>query len=381
MTRHALILVAAGRGDRAGGNIPKQYQPIAGQSLLLHTLNTAVAAFDFDEICCVVAENDPFIHDLLENLPYDVKICIGGASRTTSVRNGIKHLKDAQIDFVYIHDAARPFLTPRLINDLATALQTHQAAVPSLPVIDALKTLDGAAVDRDNMRRMQTPQAFHYLAIKAAFDTLPANKSFADDIAIAKQAGLSIAFTRGDPQNFKITYPHDFDKAEQIFMTETYTATGTGFDVHQYDKGDVLWLCGIPIKCGYTLKGHSDADAGLHALTDAIFGALAAGDIGDHFPPSDPQWKGASSDQFLEFAIDMIASRSGTLQHVDVTLICEKPKIKPHREAMRARIAQLCRLPLTRVSVKATTTEKLGFTGRGEGLAAQAAATLKLPAS
>jgi 2-C-methyl-D-erythritol 4-phosphate cytidylyltransferase/2-C-methyl-D-erythritol 2,4-cyclodiphosphate synthase len=227
---------------------------------------------------------------------------------------------------------------------------------------------------------MQTPQAFHYSAIKAAFDAQPLEESFADDIALAKQAGLSIAFTQGDPRNFKVTYPDDFRAAEHALMTDTYIATGTGFDVHQFDKGDVLWLCGVPIDCGYTLKGHSDADAGLHALTDAIFGALAAGDIGDHFPPSDPQWKGAASDRFLDFAINMIAERGGELQHVDVTLICEKPKVKPHREAKRARIAQICRLPLTRVSVKATTTEKLGFTGRNEGLAAQAAATIKLPA-
>lgn len=380
MTKNALILVAAGRGDRAGGDIPKQYRRIAGRPLLAWTLENITKSFSFDEICIVIAENDRFVDKVIKNSGLNIKTCIGGATRTISVRSGLNSLQDSHIDHVYIHDAARPFVTPAVMQGLSTALSDHPAAVPALPVIDALKTLDGSAVDRDNLRRMQTPQAFHHSAIKAAFDGVSSDKSFADDIAIAKQAGLSIAFTQGEPQNFKITYPHDFDKAEQILMTETYTATGTGFDVHQYDKGDVLWLCGVPIDCGYTLKGHSDADAGLHALTDAIFGALAAGDIGDHFPPTDPKWKGASSDQFLEFAVDMIGSRGGKLQHVDVTLICEKPKIKPHREAMRARIAQLCRLPLIRVSVKATTTEKLGFTGRGEGLAAQAAATIRLPA-
>jgi 2-C-methyl-D-erythritol 4-phosphate cytidylyltransferase/2-C-methyl-D-erythritol 2,4-cyclodiphosphate synthase len=380
MTRHALILVAAGRGTRAGRDIPKQYYKIAGQALLEHTLKTANNAFNFDEICVVIAENDLFITELVQKLPFEVKTCVGGASRTISVRRGLDSLQNSHIDYVYIHDAARPFLTSALIDALAEALETHQAAVPSLPVIDALKTLDGSSVDRSALQRMQTPQAFHYSAIKAAFDAQPLEESFADDIALAKQAGLSIAFTQGDPRNFKVTYPDDFRAAEHALMTDTYIATGTGFDVHQFDKGDVLWLCGVPIDCGYTLKGHSDADAGLHALTDAIFGALAAGDIGDHFPPSDPQWKGAASDRFLDFAINMIAERGGELQHVDVTLICEKPKVKPHREAMRARIAQICRLPLTRVSVKATTTEKLGFTGRNEGLAAQAAATIKLPA-
>lgn len=379
MTGHALILVAAGRGERSGGDIPKQYRKIAGQSLLELTVKNAVNAFDFDEIWIVIAKNDPFIESVLEKLPGGVKICEGGASRTISVRNGLEALSSRDIDYVYIHDAARPFLTASLIQDLSHALKTHQAAAPSLPVIDALKTLGGDAVDRSQLQRMQTPQAFHYSAIKSAFDAVPVEASFADDIALAQHAGLSIAFTQGDPKNFKLTYPEDFQKAEQALMTDTYIATGTGFDVHQFDKGDVLWLCGVPIDCGYSLKGHSDADAGLHALTDAIFGALAAGDIGDHFPPTDPQWKGASSDQFLEFAVNMISERGGNLQHVDVTLICEKPKIKPHRSAMRARIAQLCRLPLTRVSVKATTTEKLGFTGRSEGLAAQAAATIKLP--
>ena len=200
------------------------------------------------------------------------------------------------------------------------------------------------------------------------------------DIAVAKAANLSVALTVGDANNFKVTYPEDFAKAEVMMDNDSYIATGSGFDVHQFAAGGPLWLCGVPIECGYTLKGHSDADAGLHALTDALLGAICFGDIGDHFPPSDPQWKGASSDKFLRFAIEKIKEHKGVVQHVDVTLICEKPKIKPHREAMRARIAELCELPLSRVSVKATTTEKLGFTGRGEGLAAQATATVKINA-
>ena len=379
MTANALILVAAGSGTRAGGDIPKQYQHIAGQPLLKWTLESLVKAMDFDEIRVVVAKNDDFIAPLLETMDINAKICEGGATRTISVHSGLKSLTDSNIDHVYIHDAARPFVTTELLTGLSDALATHSAAVPALPIADAIKDLDGNAVNRDALRRMQTPQAFHYSKIKAAFTAHALEESFADDIAVAKHADLSIAFTKGDEGNFKVTYPEDFSKAEQRLMSNTYTATGNGFDVHQYDKGDVLWLCGVPIDCGYTLKGHSDADAGLHALTDAIFGAMAEGDIGDHFPPTDPQWKGAASDKFLEFAVDMVKSRGGTLHHVDVTLICEKPKIKPHRAAMRQRISEICRLPLSRVSVKATTTEKLGFTGRGEGLAAQATATLSLP--
>lgn len=385
MTKNALILVAAGRGERAGGDIPKQYRLIAGKPLLAWTLENAVNSFDFDEIRVVVAESDPFIAKFLEDFSLRAKTVIGGATRTNSVHNGLKSLNNLDIEHVYIHDGARPFLSPPLLSSLSEALKSYESAVPALPIADALKTLDGTAIDRDQMRRMQTPQAFHYDKIAAAFDAYAVDASFADDIAVAKHAGLSIAFTQGDEQNFKVTYPDDFNTAERILMpeahTKTYSATGSGFDVHQYDKGDVLWLCGIPIECGYTLKGHSDADAGLHALTDAILGAIAHGDIGDHFPPSDPQWKGASSDKFLIYAVEQVAARGGKLQHVDVTLICEKPKIKPHREAMREKIAELCGLPLTRVSVKATTTEKLGFTGRGEGLAAQAVATVTLPDS
>jgi len=288
---------------------------------------------------------------------------------------------------VLIHDAARPFVSAKLISQLVSALGTHDAAVPILPLSDAVKAFDGEIgndVERAGLRAVQTPQAFHYDKIRNAFAALDPEASLADDIAVAKSAGLSVAAINGEASNYKLTYENDFIRAERDIMsvntqTSTYTAVGTGYDVHRYTDGDILWLCGVPIKCGYTLLGHSDADAGLHALTDALLGAICFGDIGDHFPPSDPKWKGASSDKFLEFARDAIIERGGKIQHVDITLICEKPKIKPHRDAMRARVAELLEIPLTRVSVKATTTEKLGFTGRGEGLAAQAAATVKLP--
>ncbi|RKQ71071.1 2-C-methyl-D-erythritol 2,4-cyclodiphosphate synthase [Litorimonas taeanensis] len=379
MLRSALILVAAGKGERVGGNIPKQFQPLSGKPLIEHTISNLKKSFDFNVISIVVAKNCRFIGDLSEKPSSALKIVTGGSTRTESVRCGLNSLKGKDIDHVYIHDAARPFVTEALIKALGQALETHSAAVPALKIVDACKSPEGAAVNRDEILRVQTPQAFHYDKILSAFDEYAANDAFADDIAVAHKAGLSLTFTQGDERNFKLTYAEDFAKAEAMLQTPTYIATGSGFDVHQFEDGGTLWLCGVPIECGYSLKGHSDADAGLHALTDAILGALAFGDIGDHFPPSDEKWKGASSDKFLLFALEEMQKRRGKLQHVDVTLICEKPKIKPHREAMRSRISELCQLPMHRVSLKATTTEKLGFTGRGEGLAAQASATIVLP--
>lgn len=379
MPRTALILVAAGKGERAGGDIPKQYRLLSGKPLLHYTLSNLQRAYNFDIFCVVVSFGDKRIQPLLDDLGLDAKVITGGETRTESVRNGLKALENSKIDHVFIHDAARPFVSRNLVSDLAEALLSSPAAAPALPIPDALKKLSGEAVDRDSLRRIQTPQAFHFSKISQAFQALPLGASRADDIAVAQENDFTIALTQGDERNFKLTYPEDFAKAEQMMQSETYIATGSGYDVHQFEDGNPLWLCGIPIDCGFTLKGHSDADAGLHALTDALLGALAYGDIGDHFPPSDPMWKGAASDKFLLFAMEKLAERGGSLQHVDLTLICEKPKIKPHREKMRERIASLCQLPLTRVSVKATTTEKLGFTGREEGLAAQAIATVKLP--
>lgn len=378
MTRTALILVAAGKGKRAGGRIPKQYRNIDGQPLLALTLNNLQTAHKFSEIRVVVSQDDVWIDSVLETLNLSGVTTMGGATRTDSVRAGLNSLINLGIEHVYIHDAARPFVSLELIQHLSEALTTHQGAAPALPLTDAIKTREGDSVDRDQLRRVQTPQAFHFNAIYEAFSRLAETESFADDIAVARNAGLTLKFTQGDPDNFKVTYPEDFAKASNM-TDNNYIATGSGFDVHQFDhtSNGPLWLCGIPIACGYSLLGHSDADAGLHALTDAILGAMCFGDIGDHFPPSDPQWKGAASDKFLIFAIEKLKENNGILQHVDVTLICEKPKIKPHRDAMRARISELCRLPTSRVSVKATTTEKLGFTGRGEGLAAQATATVK----
>ncbi len=385
MPKIAQIIVAAGKGARMGGEIPKQYRVLGGLTVLERTLSAMLSSGKTDQTLIVIADGDARAAEIFNT--HDVKLVTGGASRTESVKAGLDALRPLAPDYVLIHDAARPFVSTNLVNNLIAALETTDAAVPMLPLADAVKAFDGAIgddLDRAKLRAVQTPQAFHYDQILAAFDALEPGAALADDIAVAKSAGMSVVAIDGESSNYKLTYEADFERAQidikRANMKSYYSATATGYDVHRYDdSGNVLWLCGVPIECGYTLLGHSDADAGLHALTDALLGAICFGDIGDHFPPSDPKWKGASSDKFLEFARDAVLERGGTITHVDVTLICEKPKIKPHREKMRERIAELLNLPLTRVSVKATTTEKLGFTGRGEGLAAQAAATVKLP--
>lgn len=375
MSDCALILVAAGRGERAGGNIPKQYRELGGIPLLQHTLNNAANTRIFDRVILVIASDD----DRAEALKGNFDRVIGGQTRTASVRAGLEALSDDPPACVMIHDGARPFLNKDLISPLLEALKDHDGAVPSLPIADALKSEDFSPVDRDTLRRVQTPQAFRYDKIKDAFVALPPNEAAHDDIAVAQKAGLSLAFTSGQESNFKVTWPEDFAKAEAMLGHATITVTGSGFDVHRLSKSaEPLWLCGVEIDCPYTLVGHSDADVGLHAITDAILGAIAQGDIGDHFPPSDPQWKGASSDQFLAHAVNLVSEAGGALRHVDLTLICEVPKIKPYREAMRARISDITGLPLSRVSVKATTTETLGFTGRKEGIAVQALATIEV---
>ena len=374
MTTRALILVAAGRGERAGGPIPKQYRVLNGKPLVQHTLDAVQDYGKFAVVVLVVAPDDARMR-YLDGAFMTVE---GGSTRTESVRNGLAALREHGVDEVYIHDAARPGVGADILDALAEALETHDGAVPALPVTDALKTPDFEAVDRAQFLRVQTPQAFRYPAIMAAFDALPEGTSAHDDIAVARTAGLSLAFTEGSERNFKVTLPEDFARAEAMLGGRT-TVVGSGFDVHRIAPSDgPMWLCGVPIDCGLTLVGHSDADAGLHAITDAVLGALAMGDIGDHFPPSDPQWKGASSDRFLEHALDLAFTSDARVVHIDLTLICERPKVKPHREAMRKRVAEICALPLERVSIKATTTEGLGFTGRREGLAAQATVTLEI---
>jgi 2-C-methyl-D-erythritol 4-phosphate cytidylyltransferase/2-C-methyl-D-erythritol 2,4-cyclodiphosphate synthase len=375
LTDIALILVAAGQGTRAGGDILKQYRALAGKPLLSHTLNNAAKCGIFDNVVLVVAAND----DLAATLAPQAKIITGGETRTASVRAGLSALKETPPRYVMIHDAARPFLDRALINPLINALETHDGAVPALPIVDALKTNDFSPVDRNALHRVQTPQAFHFDKIWSAFEALPADASAHDDIAIARDAGLTLAFTPGSERNFKVTFPEDFAKAEAM-LTDMITVSGTGFDVHRLETSEKpLILCGVEVESPLALVGHSDADVGLHAITDAVLGAISQGDIGDHFPPSDPQWKGASSDRFLAHAVKLAGEAGGTLVHIDLTLICERPKVKPYRAAMRKQIAQITGLSLERISVKATTTEGLGFTGRREGIAAQAIATLRRP--
>ena len=343
--------------------------------MLSLTLENAAKTGLFDKTVLVLAEGDEKGAQLAPDA-----ICVtGGTTRTASVKAGLEALADLPPQYVMIHDAARPFLSAQIVSPLLDALKTHDGAVPALPIIDAVKDTEFTSVDRDSLRRVQTPQAFRYSAIKAAFDQLPEDQSAHDDIAVAHDAGLSLAFTSGSESNFKVTWPEDFAKAEGMLKSTTIAITGSGFDVHKLaESEEPLWLCGIEVDSPYTLVGHSDADVGLHAITDAILGAIAQGDIGDHFPPSDPKWKGARSDQFLIHALSLAKDHGAELRHVDLTIICERPKVKTYREAMRGKVAEITGLPLSRVSIKATTTETLGFTGRREGIAAQALATLEV---
>jgi 2-C-methyl-D-erythritol 4-phosphate cytidylyltransferase/2-C-methyl-D-erythritol 2,4-cyclodiphosphate synthase len=309
----------------------------------------------------------------------------GGATRALSVQAGLAALADRPADEpVLIHDAARPFLGAATIQAVLKALDDADGAIPALPVADTLKSgaLDAAVVTkpRSDLWRAQTPQAFRRDRLLAAYAAWAGPDEPTDDGQVVEHHGGRVIVTPGDPMLMKLTYPEDFAMAEQLAGRARITRMGQGFDAHRWGPGDSVWLCGVEIAHDETLIGHSDADAGLHALTDAILGAIGEGDIGDHFPPTDPQWKGAASDKFLVHAVDLVRQRGGTLVNVDVTLICERPKIKPHRAAMRERLAQILDLPLDRVSVKATTTEGMGFTGRGEGLAAQAIAVVETPA-
>lgn len=383
LTKIAQILVAAGKGARLGGELPKQYRDVAGEPLMRHTLKAFEASgVDIFRSVVVVAPDDDRVYSVIQGIKPLPRIVTGGATRTQSVMNGLASLANNPPDIVLIHDAARPFVTAKIIKDIVKALERSQAAVPILPLVDAIKRVDTRGitvdVDRRTIRRVQTPQGFRYKDIWSAYQKIGSTAGLSDDIAVAHREGFSIRTVDGDERNFKVTHPSDLEKAEQMFNEGRYVATGSGFDVHAFEPGDTLWLCGVEIKAGISLKGHSDADVGLHALTDAILGALADGDIGDHFPPSDPQWEGAASHKFVEFAAQKVKARGGRIEHVDVTLICEKPKVKPHRDVMRETIAVMLDLPLSRVSVKATTTEKLGFTGREEGIAAQAMATVSL---
>lgn len=368
----AAIIVAAGRGTRAGGEIPKQWQSLAGQPVLAHTL----AAFAGMRRVLVIHPDD---RARAEALGTDALLVAGGNSRAQSVRNALEALEGAGITRVLIHDGARPLVTPDLIARLDRALEDGPAAAPALAVTDALwRGADGEVAgtqNRDGLWRAQTPQAFHFDAILAAHRAHPGDA--ADDVEVARAAGLPVRIVEGSEDNLKLTFPGDFARAETILKGRRMEIRlGNGYDVHAFTEGDHCWLCGVKVPHSKALLGHSDADVGMHALTDAIYGALAQGDIGRHFPPSDPQWKGAESHIFLRHAIELATKMGFRLMNCDVTLVCERPKIGPHAEAMRAALAAIMGVDLHRVSVKATTSERLGFTGREEGIAAIATATL-----
>jgi 2-C-methyl-D-erythritol 4-phosphate cytidylyltransferase/2-C-methyl-D-erythritol 2,4-cyclodiphosphate synthase len=377
----AVVIVAAGRGERAGAGQPKQYVPLLGRPILRWTIETFLGTVDLLQV--VIGLDD---HKAYEDATRGLKLLptlAGGPTRQHSVMHGLEALAHHKPDYVLIHDAARPLVSRAVIDGVIAALKAGaEAAVPLLPVADTLrKREDGkwTTVARDGLMRAQTPQGFRFDKILAAHR---AHKTLAltDDMALAELAGLDIVTVPGEETNLKITTPEDFGMAEQLLSARLGdTRTGMGYDVHRFCDGDHVWLCGLKIAHSHGLEGHSDADAGLHALTDAILGAIGEGDIGVHFPPTDERWRGAPSWKFLDHAASLVHAKGGTIAHCDVTIVCERPKIGPHRDAMRAKIAEILKLDPGRVSVKATTTEGLGFEGRREGLAAQAIATVRLP--
>lgn len=369
----AVIVTAAGRGTRMGGE-PKQWRDLAGQSVLARS----VAAFaGFGRIVVVLSPED--MDRGIAELSGPVVLVAGGQTRSDSVRAGLETLDGSGITHVLIHDGARPLVSGDVIAGVVAALDTGAvAAAPALPVSDALWRGAAGMVtgmqSREGLYRAQTPQGFRLDAILAAHRAFP--EGAADDVELARRAGHEVAITPGAEDNLKLTYGPDFDRARRILGTGMDIRLGNGFDVHAFEAGDHVTLCGVRIANDQALKGHSDADVGMHALTDAIYGALAEGDIGRHFPPSDPQWKGAASEIFLRHAADLARTRGFAIGNADVTLICEAPKIGPHATAMQDRLAAIMGIGADRVSVKATTSERLGFTGRGEGIAAIATATL-----
>ncbi len=387
-TKVVAIVVAAGRGYRAGGEMPKQYREVAGEPVIRPTLAAFLGHAEIDAVQPVIHPDDREIFlAATAGLGGMLSPVSGGPTRQASVRAGLEALRAAPPDFVLIHDAARPFLSGALIARAITAAKEHGAAVPAVAITDTVKKIDerdmvSETLDRSRLRTVQTPQAFAFGLI-ADFHRRAAAagcEDFTDDAALAEWAGHRVSVFAGETTNVKLTTDDDFTRAETLRMAAfADVRTGNGFDVHAFGDGDHVMLAGIRIPHDHGVTGHSDADVALHALVDAILGALAEGDIGVHFPPSDPQWRGASSDRFLSFACERVRARAGMIAHLDVTIVCETPRVSPHRDAMRTRIATIAGIPIGRVAVKATTSEKLGFTGRGEGLVAMATATVRLP--
>lgn len=378
--RIAALIVAAGVGARSGSTVPKQFAPVAGRPMIAHSY---VALSRHPAIERVLVAIGPGQDERLDAALGPVPRITGGATRRASVLAGLETLAADAPDYILIHDAARPFLPSAVIDRLLKALESAPGAVPALPVADTLVRGDsalGAVVPRDGLHRVQTPQAFRFADILAAHRAWRGEEP-TDDAQMLRAAGGRVVLVEGDAMLEKVTHPADFAAADARAAAGMITRSASGFDVHRLEAGEELWLGGVLIPHDKGLAGHSDADVALHAITDALLGTIAAGDIGTHFPPSDPQWRGAESGQFLKHAASLVASQGGIVDFVDLTLICEAPKVGPYRDAMRDRIAALLQVPSRRISVKATTTEKLGFTGRGEGIAAQAVATVRVPSS
>jgi 2-C-methyl-D-erythritol 4-phosphate cytidylyltransferase/2-C-methyl-D-erythritol 2,4-cyclodiphosphate synthase len=380
----AVLIVAAGRGSRFGGELPKQYALLDGKPVIRRTIEAFLDHPGIGEIRVVIHPDDVELYRAAcAGLEIAAPV-FGGAERQDSVRNGLEALASASPDAVLIHDAARPAITPAVIDAVLSALSTEAGAIPVLPVVDTLKRRGdgpvlGATFDRASVLRAQTPQGFRFADILAAHRAAAGN-TLTDDAAVMEAAGHRVVGVAGEERNIKITTNEDLEAMQSTSAPAFEFRTGNGYDVHRFEPGDAVIICGVTVPHTGRLAGHSDADVGLHAITDALLGAIAEGDIGDHFPPSDPQWRGAASDRFLAHACDLVRKKGGETVNVDVTIVCEAPKIGPHRTAMRERVAGILGLDAARVSVKATTTEKLGFTGRREGIAALATATVRLPA-
>ena len=375
----AAVIVAAGKGERAGGGVPKQFVPLAGKPMIAHSVDRLLAHPNIASVHIVTgADQEATARSILGGRAI-ANFVSGGEFRQISVRSGIESANSHGATHVLIHDAARPFVSATVIDRLIAALDDCAGAVPVLPVVDTLAFGAnglGDSVDRSLLVRVQTPQAFEIDAILMAHQQWTGRPA-TDDAQMVRATGINVATVQGDPMLEKITLPEDFEAAERRLTSGLISRCGFGFDVHRLQAGRPLWLCGIQIPYEKGLAGHSDADVALHALVDALLGAVSEGDIGDHFPPSDPQWRGAASSGFVEHARDRVLAKSGIIDHVDMTITCEAPKIGIHRDAMRARIAQLLKIDVGKISVKATTTERLGFTGRGEGIAAQAVVTVR----
>jgi len=383
----AAVVVAAGRGHRAGGDRPKQYRHLAGDPVIRSSLSLFSWHGEIGAVQAVIHPDDvkPY-EQAVQGLKLMPPV-FGGATRQMSVRAGLEALGRANPDIVLVHDAARPFCSSTLVSNAIAASAATGAAVPVLEVTDTIKQIDSgghiaATLDRSQLRSVQTPQAFAFAPLldahRRAADA--GRDDFTDDAALAEWAGMKVSVFAGEPGNVKLTTDDDFARAEaRRIASLADLRVGSGFDVHPFGPGDHVMLGGLRIAHERGLAGHSDADVALHALVDAILGALADGDIGNHFPPNDPRWRGAASDQFLKFAVERLRQRGGRIAHLDLTIICEAPRIGPHRDAMRRKIAEIAEIAIERVAVKATTSEKLGFTGRGEGIAAMATATVRLP--